>query len=44
MSLQIRDDDVMVFRERLSGPQYVGVALGVVAVVLMMLQARDHGS
>jgi small multidrug resistance pump len=35
---------VMVFRERLSGPQYVGVALGVVAVVLMMLPARDHGS
>ena len=34
---------VMVFRERLTGAQYAGVALGVVAVVLMMLPARDQG-
>ena len=34
---------VMVFRERLTGSQYAGVALGVAAVVLMMLPARDQG-
>ncbi len=28
---------VAVFRERLTGPQYLGVALGVVAVTLIML-------
>ena len=32
---------VLVFRERLTGMQYLGVGLGVVAVVLMMWPASD---
>lgn len=31
---------VLVFRERLTGPQYLGVALGLAAVALMLLPAR----
>ena len=34
---------VAVFRERLTGSQFAGVALGVAAVVLMMLPARGQG-
>lgn len=34
---------VLLFRERLTGPQYVGVALGVAAVALMMLPPRVAG-
>lgn len=34
---------VVIFRERLTGPQYVGVALGVAAVVLMMLPPKAQG-
>ena len=33
---------VLVFRERLTGPQYAGMVLGVAAVVLMMLPARGQ--
>jgi glucose uptake protein len=32
---------VLVFRERLTGMHYLGVGLGVVAVILMMWPARD---
>ena len=35
---------VLVFRERLSGPQYVGLVLGVVAVALMLLFPRTDDS
>ena len=31
---------VLIFRERLTGPQYLGVALGLAAVALMLLPAR----
>lgn len=34
---------VVIFRERLTGTQYAGVALGIAAVVLMMLPARSQG-
>ncbi len=34
---------VLIFRERLTAPQSVGVALGVVAVVLMMLPPKTSG-
>jgi glucose uptake protein GlcU len=34
---------VLIFRERLTGPQYVGVALGVAAVALMMLPPKLSG-
>jgi glucose uptake protein GlcU len=34
---------VLVFRERLTGPQYAGVVLGVAAVALMMLSPRGPG-
>jgi glucose uptake protein len=34
---------VLIFRERLSGIQYVGVVLGVAAVGLMMLFPRAPG-
>jgi len=35
---------VLIFRERLSGPQYVGIVLGVAAVGLMIFfpRAPDH--
>ena len=34
---------VLIFRERLSGPQYVGVLLGVAAVGLLILFPRAPG-
>ena len=34
---------VLIFRERLTGLQYAGVALGVAAVALMMLSPRGPG-
>lgn len=34
---------VLIFRERLTGPQYLGVALGLAAVALMLLPARVPG-
>ena len=34
---------VLIFRERLTGAQYVGVVLGVTAVALMMLSPRGPG-
>ena len=35
---------VLVFRERLRGPQYAGLVLGVVAVALMLLFRRTEDS
>ena len=34
---------VLIFRERLTGLQYAGVALGLAAVALMLLPARLSG-
>jgi small multidrug resistance pump len=34
---------VLIFRERLTGLQYAGVALGVLAVALMLLPAKATG-
>ena len=34
---------VIVFRERLTGPQYLGVLLGIVAVALIVLPSSSRG-
>lgn len=34
---------LVVFRERLTGPQYLGILLGVVAVALIVLPAGSRG-